>query len=206
MVNPEGTKMVRNQNQMEIKQEDEASDKKAEIWKLHKIYQTLPVLDNRSQIFRNYFRQTARNQNTRRRDRSEDNEVVEDVGSVIGTNLFKKKKSLASDGKLHFSTAPTKRLMTWVGETEREHTLFQFESSSEIQVQNDSRATTTLETETELRSDARARRERVLKQAEAALKGENTSGGDDKLYKGINAYVDHKAGFRREQTVADHRL
>ncbi|KAK1371885.1 Zinc finger CCCH domain-containing protein 1 [Heracleum sosnowskyi] len=164
-----------------------------------------PPSPRQSESVRNYFRQTARNENTRRRDRSEDNEVVEDEGSVIGTNLFKKKKSLVSDGKLHFSTAPTKRLMTSVGETEREQTLFQFESSSEIQVQNDSRATATLETETEFTSDARARRERVLKQAEAALKGENRSGGDDKLYKGINAYVDHKAGFRREQTVAGEK-
>ncbi|PWA42897.1 RING finger protein [Artemisia annua] len=87
--------------------------------------------------------------------------------------------------------------------------MFQFESSKEIQVQNDSRATATLETETDFSKDARAIRERVLKQANEALKGKGgnvgNSGNDEKLYKGIHGYTDYKAGFRREQTVASEK-
>ena len=47
----------------------------------------------------------------------------------------------ADDNKLYFSSTEAKR--------ESENTVFQFESSEEIQVQHDSRATETLETETE---------------------------------------------------------
>ncbi|GFS45661.1 zinc finger (CCCH-type/C3HC4-type RING finger) family protein [Actinidia rufa] len=80
--------------------------------------------------------------------------------------------------------------------------MFQFESSKEIQVQDDGRATATLETETEFSKDARAIRERVLKQAEEALKGKGKNPADEKLYKGIHGYTDYKAGFRREQKVS----
>ena len=41
---------------------------------------------------------------------------------------------------------------------------------------------------------SRALRERVLAQAEA---GSSTDG----LYKGMNNYIDHKKGFRRENTI-----
>ena len=80
--------------------------------------------------------------------------------------------------------------------------MFQFESSKEIEVQDDGRATATLETETEFSKDARAIRERVLKQAEEALKGKGKNPADEKLYKGIHGYTDYKAGFRREQKVS----
>ncbi|XP_042448302.1 zinc finger CCCH domain-containing protein 1-like [Zingiber officinale] len=85
--------------------------------------------------------------------------------------------------------------------------LFQFDSSKEIQVKHDSRATATLETETEFSKYARAIRERVLKRAEEALKGKSKpcGGGNDKIYKGIHGYTDYKAGFRREQTVAGEK-
>ncbi|KAG6476090.1 hypothetical protein ZIOFF_065326 [Zingiber officinale] len=85
--------------------------------------------------------------------------------------------------------------------------LFQFDSSKEIQVKHDSRATATLETETEFSKDARAIRERVLKRAEEALKGKSKpdGGGNDKIYKEIHGYTDYKAGFRREQTVAGEK-
>lgn len=88
---------------------------------------------------------------------------------------------------------------------EPEKPIFQFESSKEIQVHHDSRATATLETETEFSRDARAIRERVLKQAEEALKGKGKSSGGEKLYKGVNAYVDYKAGFRREHTISSEK-
>lgn len=151
-----------------------------------------------------FFKKPTKNKNIRKRNFSEDDGVEED-GSESETLMFNRKKSLVPDNKLKFSTAPAKQLTTSDVETKKEQTLFQFESSSEIQVQNDSRATATLETETDFSRDARAIRERVLKQAEAALKGKNKGEGDDKLYKGINAYTDHKAGFRREQTVAGEK-
>lgn len=152
-----------------------------------------------------FFKKPTKNKNIRKRNFSEDDGVEQDEGSKSETLMFNKKKSSEPDNKLHFSTAPTKQLTSSDVETKKEQTLFQFESSSEIQVQNDSRATATLETETDFSRDARAIRERVLKQAEAALKGKNKGEGDDKLYKGINAYTDHKAGFRREQTVAGEK-
>ncbi|CAL1355693.1 unnamed protein product [Linum trigynum] len=82
-----------------------------------------------------------------------------------------------------------------------------FQSSKEIQVQNDSRATATLETETDFGRDARAIRERALKKAEEDLKGNKqiSSCGNEKLYKGIHGYTDHKAGFRRELTIASEK-
>ncbi|XP_057441483.1 zinc finger CCCH domain-containing protein 51-like [Lotus japonicus] len=81
--------------------------------------------------------------------------------------------------------------------------VFQFESSKEIQLQHDSKATATLETETEFSKDARAVRERALKQA---AKRSNSLKGDGKLlYKGMNGYKDYKAGFRREQTIASEK-
>ncbi|MED6215339.1 hypothetical protein PIB30_112638, partial [Stylosanthes scabra] len=88
---------------------------------------------------------------------------------------------------------------------ESEKTGFHFESSKEIQVQHDSKATATLETETDFSRDARAIRERALKQAEESLKGKATGSEDGKLYKGMNSYKDYKAGFRREQTIASEK-
>lgn len=152
----------------------------------------------------NFFRKPAKNKNVRKRNLEED-EGTEEEKSFF---LANKRKPLVTDNKLHFSTAPSKRSMisekTDV-DAKRESTIFQFESSSEIQVQNDSRATATLETETDFTRDNRAIRERVLKQADAALKGKNKGSKDEKLYKGVNAYTDHRAGFRREQTVAGEK-
>ncbi|CAI0465829.1 unnamed protein product [Linum tenue] len=79
--------------------------------------------------------------------------------------------------------------------------------NSPNKVQNDSRETATLETETDFGRDARAIRERALKKAEEDLKGNKqiSSGGNEKLYKGIHGYTDHKAGFRRELTIASEK-
>lgn len=109
------------------------------------------------------------------------------------------------DNKLFFSTGPSKGSLTTEPDPESNKPIFQYESSKEIQVQHDSKATATLETETEFNKDARAIRERVLKRAEEALKGKSTGSDDEKLYKGIHGYVDHKAGFRREQTVSSEK-
>ena len=119
--------------------------------------------------------------------------------------MHNQKKALKPDNKLYFSTGSSKSAAASESNTESDKSIFQFESSKEIQVQNDSKATATLETETEFTKDARAIREKVLKRAEDALKGKNTSSGGEKLYKGMHGYVDHKAGFRREQTVASEK-
>lgn len=122
----------------------------------------------------------------------------------------KTKKALVHDNKLHFSSgsASSRRRATTEEDdeaTESSSTAFHFESSKEIQVNNDSRATAILETETAFTHDARAIREKTLKLAEEKLKGRPQSSGDDKLYRGIHGYMDHKAGFRREQTIAGEK-
>ncbi|XP_021753476.1 zinc finger CCCH domain-containing protein 1-like [Chenopodium quinoa] len=100
-------------------------------------------------------------------------------------------------------TGTSKRTVSEESTKDEKNVLFQYESSKEIQVQNDSKATATLETETDFSRDSRAIRERALMKAAEALKGKiNKTSGDEKVYKGMNSYTDHRAGFRREQTVA----
>lgn len=106
---------------------------------------------------------------------------------------------------MYFSTGSSKHQLESEGEGDSKSPLFQFECSKEIQVHNDSRATATLETETEFSKDARAIREKALKQAEESLKGQGSSTNDEKLYKGIHGYTDYKAGFRREHTVSGEK-
>ncbi|PNT03619.2 hypothetical protein POPTR_014G097300v4 [Populus trichocarpa] len=150
----------------------------------------------------NFFRKPMKNKNIRKRMIDEDED--EDEDSKTQTSLLhSQKKAPKADNKLYFSTGPLKKSSESNAEPER--LLFQFESSKEIQVQHDSRATATLETETEFSKDARAIRERALKQADDALKGKKMSSGDEKLYKGIHGYTDHKAGFRREQTISSEK-
>jgi RING finger protein 113A len=122
----------------------------------------------------------------------------DDGGGALAA--LRSKKGPPSTSKLVFSSA----------DASSEPRRFQYESSRTIQ-STDSRATATLETETEFDRDARAIRERQLKQAEAALK-KNPSGaasgsgsGAGEVYKGIHGYTDHKAGFRREHTVASEK-
>ncbi|KAL8494946.1 hypothetical protein ACS0TY_019203 [Phlomoides rotata] len=150
----------------------------------------------------NFFRKPSRGKNIRKRTSVEEGEDEED--SKESVVLFNKKKQAGAGNKLYFSSGPQK--LSKDSEVEKpKASVFEYESSKLIQVQNDSRATATLETETDFSRDARAIRERVLKQAEDALKGKNKAEGGEKLYKGLNAYTDYKAGFRREQTVASEK-
>lgn len=64
-----------------------------------------------------------------------------------------------------------------------------------IQKQSDGGATRLLETETSHDRDGRAIREKVLNQ-------ERT---DDGTYRGMAAYTDYRAGFRRENTIASEK-
>lgn len=150
----------------------------------------------------NFFRKPLKNKNIRKRTIEED----EDEDSKTETSLLhNQKKAPKPDNKLYFSTGPCKKSTSTESNVELDKPIFQFESSKEIQVEHDSRATATLETETEFSKDARAIRERALRKAEEALKGKKPSSGDEKLYKGIHGYTDHKAGFRREQTIASEK-
>jgi len=120
----------------------------------------------------------------------------DDGGGALAA--LRSKKGPSSAGKLVFSSA----------DASSEPRRFQYESSRTIQ-STDSRATATLETETEFDRDARAIRERQLKQAEKALKknpsGASSASASGEVYKGIHGYTDYKAGFRREHTVASEK-
>ncbi|MQL81621.1 hypothetical protein Taro_014082 [Colocasia esculenta] len=164
----------------------------------------------------NFIRKPPKGRNIRkRRSGSADAEDDGDEKQPQASSLLQRpKKTLVHDNKLHFSTAAgsssRSRQTAAAAEDEEEaaesaSAAFHFESSKEIQVQNDSRATATLETETEFTRDARAIRERTLKLAEENLKGKARTSGDEKLYRGIHGYTDHKAGFRREQTVSGEK-
>ncbi|MED6142762.1 hypothetical protein PIB30_000322 [Stylosanthes scabra] len=150
-----------------------------------------------------FFRKPINRKNIRKRaiDSEDEGDHSKDENSL----LHSQKKALKPDNKLYFSTGPSKSSASTQPSEESEKTGFHFESSKEIQVQHDSKATATLETETDFSRDARAIRERALKQAEESLKGKATSSEDGKLYKGMNSYKDYKAGFRREQTIASEK-
>ncbi|GIL70458.1 hypothetical protein Vretimale_3609 [Volvox reticuliferus] len=89
------------------------------------------------------------------------------------------------DAKLQFTTA----------KEDKQELMVQYAGSKALQDNKDALASRVLETETEYDRDARAQREKVLKQAtEGAV--------DDGTYKGMNSYIDYRKGFRREHTVA----
>lgn len=150
----------------------------------------------------NFFRKPSKNKNIRKRTSDENDNEDSKAENLLVHN---KKKPPRPDNKLHFSTGASKRSFSSESNAESSAPIFQFESSKEIQVQDDSRATATLETETDFSRDARAIREKVLKQAEAGLKGKSKNPEGEKLYKGIHGYTDYKAGFRREQTVSSEK-
>ncbi|KAL9263316.1 Zinc finger CCCH domain-containing protein [Drosera capensis] len=139
----------------------------------------------------------------RRRRTIEEEEEEEETNFLLQKN----KKVLKADNKLVFSSGSSRKSVPDESSSgDSKKPLFHYESSKEIQVANDSKATATLETETEFTRDARAIRERMLKQAEETLKGKKNKGvGDEQVYKGIHGYTDYKAGFRREQTVASEK-
>ncbi|XP_078176816.1 zinc finger CCCH domain-containing protein 1-like [Carex rostrata] len=151
-----------------------------------------------------FFRKPTANKNIRKRKTQS---TEQDDNTCL---LSKKKVTAPADNKLRFSSSTNRasnKPESDAAEGEEESdVVFKFESSSSIQVENDNRATAVLETETEFDRDARAIRERVLKQAAASLKeGGKLQGEEEKLYKGIHGYKDYKAGFRREHTVASEK-
>lgn len=148
-----------------------------------------------------FLKKATGNKNLRKRPPVEEAGDDEDTGSAV---IQKVKTSKKMEGQLEFSSHGSAVSVTEKDNSkENEVKAFYYESTREIQTHSDSRATATLETETEFDKDARAIRERVLKQADEALKG-NTS-TDEKIYKGVHGYTDHKAGFRREHTIAGEK-
>lgn len=160
-----------------------------------------------------FFKKSRGNKNMRKRPSGEDEVNDDDAGSAV---VQKAKSARKTDGNLEFSSqGPSSvKKTTAMGEEKQEKKTFFYESTREIQTQTDSRATATLETETEFDKDARAIRERVLKQAEEALRSKKPQGDKNpqgekekqpEFYKGIHGYTDHKAGFRREHTIAGEK-
>lgn len=149
-----------------------------------------------------FFRKPSRNKNIRKRMVEEDDDEDSKMESSV---LHNQKKPQRTGNKLYFSTGSSKSSVSAESKVDSDKTIFQFESSKEIQVEHDSRATATLETETEFSKDARAIRERVLKQATNEISGKSKGTGDEKLYKGVHGYTDYKAGFRREQTISSEK-
>ena len=105
-------------------------------------------------------------------------------------------------GKLLFVTQQHQKKPAEDGGKAGLRTSFAYESTREVQTETDNGATATLETETEFDRDARAIREKVLKNADDALKGVQNK---DKIYRGMAGYTDHTTGFRREQTVGGEK-
>lgn len=83
-----------------------------------------------------------------------------------------------------------------------------FASTAEALAARDESATRYLETETQFDRDARAQRERVIAVSAGTAAGgagaaeADNSSGAKQTYKGMNAYVDYRAGFRREGHTA----
>ncbi|KAL3819599.1 hypothetical protein ACJIZ3_005504 [Penstemon smallii] len=149
----------------------------------------------------NFFRKPSKGKNFRKKRAAIDEVEDDDETSVV----YNKKRLTSTDKNRNLSEPSKQSVYSEATSENKKSTFFAYESSREIQVQNDSRATATLETETDFSTDARAIRERVLKQAAEGLKGKSKIDGDEKLYKGIHGYTDHKAGFRRELTVASEK-
>ncbi|WZZ19788.1 zinc finger CCCH domain-containing protein 1 [Brassica napus] len=159
---------------------------------------------SQSQQVCTFFKKPSKAKNLRKRPAVDADE--EDADAKSETSILNNLKKVAKpDNKLFFSSGPSKGSATTTSEAPEKAVVFHYDSSKEIQVQNDSRATATLETETDFNQDARAIRERVLKRADEALKGNKNKASGEKLYTGIHGYTDHKAGFRREQTISSEK-
>lgn len=144
-----------------------------------------------------FFKKPNRNKNMRKRPTAdeENDDEEENKASAVAS---KSKVARKADGRLGFSTG-TKQERVFEEEP-KERDVFVYESTRQVQTQDDSRATAVSEIETAFDRDSRAIRERVLKQASEAIKGGGST--SSKEYKGINGYVDHRAGFRQEHTIS----
>jgi len=148
-----------------------------------------------------FFKKQTRNKNMRKRPTADEEEDDEEKSAVAS----KSKVARKTDGRLGFSSGAAvsqKQERTQEESQEPTRDLFVYESTRQVQTQDDSRATAVSEIETAFDRDNRAIRERVLKQASEAIKGGESTSSSSKVYKGINGYIDHKAGFRQEHTIS----
>jgi RING finger protein 113A len=95
-----------------------------------------------------------------------------------------------------------------------EKRVFAYEGDRSVQIRDDGGATREIEIDTARDRDGRALREQKLKLAAERLKQNNENNKDvmcgavvedDKVYRGTNAYTDYRAGFRKEQTIANEK-
>lgn len=156
-----------------------------------------------------FFKKPSRNKNIRKRPTADEADAAaeedEDNNKSAVSTSNRNKLARKADGRLGFSSG-TKQERTSLEDPEsKQRDVFVYESTRQVQTQDDSRATAVSEIETAFDRDNRAIRERVLKQASEAIKssgGGESSSANPKVYKGINGYVDHKAGFRQEHTIS----
>ena len=125
--------------------------------------------------------------NVRKRSAGDDDDVDQPDISAAVAPAEKKKKTLALGGSS--------------GEDREKVQVFSFEGDRGLQQRGDGGATAELQIDTEKEKDGRAMREKVLANAAARADGFD----DDKQYKGMNNYVDYRAGFRREHTIASEK-
>ena len=93
-----------------------------------------------------------------------------------------------------------------------EKRVFAYDGDRSVQVRDDGGATREIEIDTAKDRDGRALREQKLKLAAERLKKNSENDvvcgavvEDDKVYRGTNAYTDYRAGFRKEQTIANEK-
>mmetsp|Transcript_20672 Transcript_20672/g.51498 ORF Transcript_20672/g.51498 Transcript_20672/m.51498 type:complete len:362 (-) Transcript_20672:1423-2508(-) len=125
--------------------------------------------------------------NVRKRAAEDEDDDDEAPASAVA-QVEKKKKTLALGG----STARDDKEKIQV---------FTFEGDRSLQQRGDGGATSEIQIDTERHLDGRAMREKVLKTAADRVDGFD----DDKQYRGMNNYVDYRAGFRKEHTVAGEK-
>lgn len=130
------------------------------------------------------FSKPSRNRGNLRK-RNVEEEVEDDSAFALEDLEGMRKAKIQKKTPLTFSTKD---------EAKNKSVKILYESDRKLQQASDQGATREVETETAKDNDARALRERVLAQAGAGP-------SDDGTYKGINNYIDHKKGFRREHTI-----
>lgn len=134
-----------------------------------------------------FAKRKSRGANIRKREA--DSAAVDKQGGEDDTVVVRKAKQLKGD-PLAFTTKT---------DSKQEATL-KFESNKALQQQNVNDATRSIQTETEFDRDGRAQREKIPTQGTAGQQQQ-----DDGTYKGMNSYIDYKAGFRREHTIGGEK-
>lgn len=132
--------------------------------------------------------------NARKRTKSSD-EDEEDDGERVDDAADTNRDDIAARKRRAGALVASSR------DAKAQYERFAFEATREVTARGDMGATAQLEINTSKEMDGRAMREQVLKQAVERADGFE----DDKKYRGTNAYVDYRAGFRKEQTISSEK-